>query len=646
MRINTNISALNSLAHMNLNQNQLSESLTRLSSGLRINSAQDDASGMAISNTLLNSAHTLRQANNNANDAIGMLQIADRAIDEQMKILDTIKVKATQAAQDGQSAKTRTMIQEEINRLLEEFDAISNNTTYNSIALLNGNFTNKKFQVGSVSNQFIQTSISSTHSSKIGNTRFETSSNIIAGNYGNVDIKINSLIDQKEYTISNVNIGSGINQGVGNLVDEINKISDQTGIKANYDVKTIGTSSISAGRTGEDFSINGVLIGRLDVKAGDSNGVLIQAINSMKNETGVEASIDSLGRLTLNSLDGRGIVIKDSSNGIFGIAALRGTQSIAANVEDFKATTDGGIMINGEKIKGAKSVEEFVANVNALSEKTQVVATSDGKNIKLLALDPTKRLDVSGTQVVSNLGIKLSTVRGDWVSKDSFITRPPAENPSWNSLAFLVQYEGEDTPRWTPRINLEGKADGKYTLNDVADCFNKASAQTGITAFVEENDQGQQRLCFDMPDGVTMIKGISTGDYPAGQPKPPGYGGSANELGFGGNKDRLADGAKITPLYENYGRITFTGAGASDIQISVIKDGMEQNGLLGIGDKLLGFAESNINLREITGRLDLIQKQAMGFFTSIFDTSLFDGGGGVEFKKVHGFNGYQRQCNI
>ncbi|WP_050553700.1 flagellin hook IN motif-containing protein [Campylobacter jejuni] len=606
MRINTNISALNSLAQLNLNQNQLNESLARLSSGLCINSAKDNASGMAISNTLLNSAHTLKQANNNANDAIGMLQIADKAIDEQMKILDTIKVKATQAAQDGQSAKTRIMIQEEINRLLEEFDAISNNTTYNSIALLNGDFVNKKFQVGSSSNQFIQASIMSTHSSKIGNTRFETSSNIIAGNYGDIDVKINSLINQKEYTISNVNIGSGINQGVGSLVDEINKISDKTGIKADYDVKTVGTSGISAGKTGEDFSINGVLIGEIDVKTGDSNGTLIYAINAMKNETGVEASINSSGCLVLNSLDGRGIVIKDSSDGIFGIAALMGTQSIIANVEDFKATADGGVIINGEKVKGANNVEEFVANVNALSEKTQVIATSDGKNIKLLALDPTGHLDLSGTQVVSNLGIRLSTVRGDWVKKDSFITRPSVEDPSWNSLALLVQYEGENSPRWTPRINLEGKEDGKYTLKDIANCFNKVSAQTGITAFVEENDQGQQRLCFDMPDGVAMIKGISTSDYPAGEPKPPGYGGSADALGFGGNKERLADGAKIISLHENYGRITFVGSGASDIQINVIKDGLEQNGLLGIGDKLLGFAESTINLREITGRLELI----------------------------------------
>ncbi len=114
-RINTNIGALNAHANSVVNARELDKSLSRLSSGLRINSAADDASGMAIADSLRSQAATLGQAINNGNDAIGILQTADKAMDEQLKILDTIKTKATQAAQDGQSLKTRTMLQADIN---------------------------------------------------------------------------------------------------------------------------------------------------------------------------------------------------------------------------------------------------------------------------------------------------------------------------------------------------------------------------------------------------------------------------------------------------------------------------------------------------------------------------------------------------
>ena len=103
-RINTNISAMNAHNYGVINNRELDSALAKLSSGLRINTAADDASGMAIADSLLSQANALGQAVKNANDAIGIIQTADKAMDEQIKILDTIKVKATQAAQDGQSS--------------------------------------------------------------------------------------------------------------------------------------------------------------------------------------------------------------------------------------------------------------------------------------------------------------------------------------------------------------------------------------------------------------------------------------------------------------------------------------------------------------------------------------------------------------
>ena len=119
-----------------LNNRELDSALSRLSSGLRINSAADDAAGMAIADSLKSQANSLGQSIKNANDAIGILQTADKAMDEQIKILDAIKTKATQAAADSQSALSRQAIQNDIVRLMEELDNIATTTSCNGISLL------------------------------------------------------------------------------------------------------------------------------------------------------------------------------------------------------------------------------------------------------------------------------------------------------------------------------------------------------------------------------------------------------------------------------------------------------------------------------------------------------------------------------
>ncbi|MFB1644601.1 flagellin A [Campylobacter molothri] len=306
-RINTNIGALNAHANSVVNANELDKSLSRLSSGLRINSAADDASGMAIADSLRSQAATLGQAINNGNDAIGILQTADKAMDEQLKILDTIKTKATQAAQDGQSLKTRTMLQADINRLMEELDNIANTTSFNGKQLLSGNFTNQEFQIGSQSNQTIKASIGPTQSSKIGVTRFETGSQSVSE--GVVSMVIKNYNGVEDFKFQSIVISTSVGTGLGALAEEINRSSDKTGVRATFDVRTIGAYEIKAGKTSDNFAINGVTIGQINYKDGDENGQLVSAINAVKDTTGVEASRDENGKLVLTSRDGRGIKI-------------------------------------------------------------------------------------------------------------------------------------------------------------------------------------------------------------------------------------------------------------------------------------------------------------------------------------------------
>ncbi|EJF0782816.1 flagellin A [Campylobacter jejuni] len=371
-RINTNVAALNAKANADLNSKSLDASLSRLSSGLRINSAADDASGMAIADSLRSQANTLGQAISNGNDALGILQTADKAMDEQLKILDTIKTKATQAAQDGQSLKTRTMLQADINRLMEELDNIANTTSFNGKQLLSGNFINQEFQIGASSNQTIKATIGATQSSKIGLTRFETGGRISTS--GEVQFTLKNYNGIDDFQFQKVVISTSVGTGLGALADEINKNADKTGVRATFTVETRGIAAVRAGATSDDFAINGVKIGKVDYKDGDSNGALVSAINSVKDTTGVEASIDANGQLLLTSREGRGIKIDGNiGGGAFINASMKENYGRLSLVKN-----DGkDILISGTNLSSAGfGATQFIsqASVSLRESKGQIDA--------------------------------------------------------------------------------------------------------------------------------------------------------------------------------------------------------------------------------------------------------------------------------
>ncbi|NOQ30458.1 MAG: flagellin B [Helicobacteraceae bacterium] len=323
-RIATNVGALNAQYNLNQTQNEMNKSLQRLSSGLRINSVSDDISGLTIANSLRSQANTLGQAIKNANDGIGILQIADKAMDEQVKILDTIKIKATQAAQDGQTATSREALQNDITRLMEELDNIAGTTSYNGQSLLSGSFTNKKFQIGASANQTIGISINSTLSSQIGNMRFETSSTITA--MGTTLLNFTNIRGGLSVTLESVKLSSSAGTGLGVLSEVINKNSDLLGgVKASYSVLSTGASVITTG-TITGLTLNGISLGDIVIdKTNDSNGALASTINTYSTDTGVTASVDSRGHLELNSFDGRAIVMSGAN--LFSLLGLGSSSS-------------------------------------------------------------------------------------------------------------------------------------------------------------------------------------------------------------------------------------------------------------------------------------------------------------------------------
>ncbi|TWO22363.1 flagellin B [Campylobacter hyointestinalis] len=309
-RINTNIGAMNAHTNAVVNNRSLDGSLGKLSSGLRIQTAADDASGMSIADSLRAQANGLGQAIKNGNDAIGIVQTADKAMDEQIKILDTIKTKAIQAAQDGQNSDSRRALQNDISRLLEELDNIAKTTSFNGQQLLNGSFSNKEFQIGAYSNETAKVSIGATDSNSIGHTRFETTNNTVwhlSAGGGDITVKLSGIDGfPAGYTFKSISTGVLKVDGFKAVAEQVNALADQTGVRASVNNVQVMKTTISAG-TIKDLKINSVLIGDITVKKGDAGNVLVAAINAKKDETGVEASIDQQGKLTLATKDGRAI---------------------------------------------------------------------------------------------------------------------------------------------------------------------------------------------------------------------------------------------------------------------------------------------------------------------------------------------------
>ena len=332
-RINTNITAMNNHNNARKTDDRLNASLAHLSSGLRINKAADDASGMTIADSLRSQANSLNQAISNGNDAIGIVQTADGAMEEQLQIIDTIRTKAIQAAQDGQSTDSRKALQADISRLMEELDNIAKTTSFNGKQLLNGNFSNQNFQIGAYSNETVQISIGATESSKIGHTRFETSKFLAfsAGTLSKASFVLAlSGIDgfPSGYKFQNITGMEMKQNGLKAVADRLNGVSDVTGVRAKV-TNAMTFDTVITGGTIKGLEINGAKIGDLTVTAGDTNAVLANSINAVKAQTGVEATVTD-GKLTLTARDGRAMNVKVFSTTASVMGAKKATFSKGA----------------------------------------------------------------------------------------------------------------------------------------------------------------------------------------------------------------------------------------------------------------------------------------------------------------------------
>ena len=416
--INTNIASLNSQRNLNGSQAALQTSLQRLSSGLRINSAKDDAAGLAISERMGAQVRGLNQAVRNSNDAVSLAQTAEGSLAEIGNVLQRMREIAVQSANDTNTSVDRAALQTEATQLSAEIDRIAAASQFSGKNLLDGTFGSSTFQVGANAGQTISVAIGSatTTALGIGGAASTTSTAFAVG-----------IIGQSGSTgatiINGTTISASVNDGVSyvngaqsgttsalSLANAINAQSSTTGVTATAKTTaTSGTISALTAITAGDFLVNGVSIGGISAAAtaGDRNNQMIAAINAKSGSTGVTAVAANSTSYTLTAADGRNIDISGGATSTVATSGflLTANKTFTGQVSltsgksmTIGATPDGGL------VAGTYALVGTAVDVTSQTTSSAAITSIDSA----LAVVNTQRASLGAVQsrfqsVISNL---------------------------------------------------------------------------------------------------------------------------------------------------------------------------------------------------------------------------------------------------
>ena len=397
--IGTNIASLRATNASNSANQALQTSMERLSTGKRINSAKDDAAGLAISNSMNSQIKSLNVAMRNANDGISMAQTAEGALSEVTSMLQRMKELSTQSANGTLGSSERKALQSEVTQLTSQINDIAKTTNFNGINLLDGTVKDLKLQTGSNASDTVGVTIAGVSTDKLGLTTGAgavVSGRVAGGVNVTTDLSINGSVA--------IASGSQVADAKG-LADAINGVSKQSGVTAT------ASNTVSTGVLTGSFA-SGTINGKA-VAAATSAGDLVSKINADSDSYGVTATLNDDNSITLNNTTGSDIVTAGSA---FGSATSAGFVSLsskdgskftvaggaggnlglnASNGVSFTGSSptiaDGagasaGIKINGVAIDDiaatasetkAAFMAKVVTNMNAKTSETGVVATYD-----------------------------------------------------------------------------------------------------------------------------------------------------------------------------------------------------------------------------------------------------------------------------
>ncbi len=398
--INSNIAGLNGQRNINRSNKSIAEAFQALSSAKRINSAADDAAGLAIANRFSAQIRGINTAIRNANDGIGVTQTADAALGQVTDNLTRIRELSVQASNGLLTASDRRSIQTEIEGLKGQINDIGGNTEFNTQNLLDGTFQDKTLQIGASEGQTATISLGDARATALGATAEVTGGDVSAGAItGGGDLTINGTEIRASLNGDDTVSSTGADTSAIAKAAAINEASGTTGVTATANATdaaagaAVGAGDLAAG----ELVINGVDIGAVSgVTASDGAGNLTAAINAQTAATGVTAEVDSNGELQLTAEDGRNIDIDVNGGGaaISGFAA-DSTERGTVTLSSAEAITVGG----------SNSAVAGLASTTTQVQATDTVASIDAAIDQVASL----RANIGATEnrlgtAIENLG--------------------------------------------------------------------------------------------------------------------------------------------------------------------------------------------------------------------------------------------------
>jgi flagellin len=377
--INTNINSLTAQRNLGMNQSSLSTAIQRLSSGLRINSAKDDAAGLAISERFTSQIKGLDQAVRNANDGISLAQTAEGAMKASGDILQRVRELSVQSANATNSAGDRQALQAEVGQLVSELDRISQTTEFNGSKLLDGSFGTQQFQVGANANQTITAATANLRTSAYGNSQV-----LAAGAAGTLAAAGSNATTAGSLSI-NGSLGSAtvtvaVNSTAKANADLINAQKSNTGVTATARNDTslvfAATGAYTLTLQSDNATTQAISFAVSNVGTTDGLSAAVSAINDQSSKTGVTASLNAAGSaVVLTNASGNDISVSDTTVQNAGNVSVQkldsaGTASGAAAVLTADTNAATATVVGYVTLDSNKSFAANVTTSNIISANT------------------------------------------------------------------------------------------------------------------------------------------------------------------------------------------------------------------------------------------------------------------------------------
>ena len=372
--INTNVASLNAQRSLNTSQSDANTALQRLSSGLRINSAKDDAAGLAISNRLTSQINGINQAIRNSGDGISVAQVAEGALSETGNILQRMRELAVQSANASNSSADRAALQSEVSQLTAEVNRIANNTAFGATKLLNGTFTSQQFQVGANVGETIGVSIASAKAADLGYinnvtfTGFDSADASASAATAASAVTAQTLTFTESGTATTVSVAAGAS--AADIAASFN--AEVPGARATASTGVRITAATFAGGNKVDLTVNGVALA--DLAATDA------ATASASIAAAVQGNA-SLGNLTVTDNADGTVDLRDSSGEDISIGYTLDTNTtIAVRALDASGTVDGA-SVTIASTQGSVITGDISFSVTNAAATYSLVSSSGAGNI-------------------------------------------------------------------------------------------------------------------------------------------------------------------------------------------------------------------------------------------------------------------------